>query len=308
MKIKHYAMLLIALIMSSCESDIEFVGGVPNDFNVSVEKTTVKVNEEVNFKFEGNPGIISFYSGETLRDYAFKEGRIVPPGDIKLDFSTNVANGAQANQLSVMVSSDFNGVYDYENIKAATWTPVTDRFVYGTSSTFVASGSKSVSDLAVEGKPLYFLFKYIYDPAKTGTARTWGIRDFRVTSTTLLGTTVLLDQVKASFNIQSNPAKEVGRSYVTTTGTLTLYLRGNLTNSTANYLEDYAVSTPISVGSTDLGPDRPISVKGNSDARMSSYQHVYTKEGVYKVYFVATNANKNESKSVIRELEITVVK
>lgn len=45
------------------------------DFNISIEdgKTTFKVDETVNFVLSGNPNYITFYSGETGKEYQYKD-------------------------------------------------------------------------------------------------------------------------------------------------------------------------------------------------------------------------------------------
>ena len=71
-------------------------------------------------------------------------------------------------------------------------------------------------------------------------------------------------------------------------------------------VEVWAVSREFKLDETDNGPDKPISIKGNVDPRLTEYSYYYEKPGVYKVYFVATNANVSESRQVVRALEITV--
>jgi hypothetical protein len=301
MKFKYYIVLMSVFLMSSCSKDLELSGGAP-EFDVSTQAASYKVGEEIEFQLKGNPGIISFYSGEVSNDYKYKEGRVLTPGNISLSFTSSVSLGAQQNQFTVLASSNFNGKYHIDDIKAATWTDITNRFSLATSATYISSGVKGINDLVVEGKPLYIVFKYIMDPLKVGAGRTWGVRAFSMVSETEIGPVSLADQVTGWSLHYFGPKEEVGRSSIAAT---TITLRANA-NPPAVYTEDWCISKPINVGKIDLGPDRPIPVKGNSDAKLDNYTYTYTKPGVYKVYFVASNTNIEESKKVIKEMEITI--
>lgn len=307
MRIKYYNLLLIISTLIACNEEIEVSKNI-DDFNVTTSTTTYKAGETINFNFTGNPGIISFYSGEVGSDYAFKDGRITETEATKtMSFTSSVSLGDQANQLSVMVSSDFNGNrLAFSNVEAATWTDVTSRFKLSTSASFLASGNKDISDLAVEGKPLYVAFKYITRPqTENGVARQWMIRNFVLTTSSPIGTLTLADSKNAGFMIvDQNPLTYPARSSVSST-TVTL-LGHNFTAEKDTLSENWAISNPINLGSIDQGPDRPIAVKGNSDARMDSFSYVYQKPGTYKVWFIASNTNIDQNLVVIRQLDITI--
>jgi len=212
MKLKYYNMLLGALLIASCSKKIE-VTNAP-DFNVTTDSATYKAGQEVTFNIKDNgANIISFYSGETLHDYAFKDGRTI---DVKgagatMAFTSSVQLGTQVNQLSVMASTDFNGDYSsLANVKAATWTDITSRFALGTGTAFLASGTKDISDLMVPGKPIYIAYKYVTKPQATnGLARDWFIQSFAINSLAILANTAsatpialtLADQIHAGFRI-----------------------------------------------------------------------------------------------------------
>lgn len=222
MKFKYYNLLLSMLFLASCNREMEVT--VPN-FDVTTETTTYKVGQEILFKIKGGDAhIISFYSGTTLNDFAFRDGRIIDvSGDgATMAFQTSVQLGTQANQLSVMASTDFNGDYSsFAKVKAATWTDITSRFKLGNNATFLASGTQDISDLIVAGKPIYFAFKYLTKPqAMNGLARTWYIQSFAVTSKALLDGSIigLTDQANAGFRIiDQEPVNAPARSTVTNT-------------------------------------------------------------------------------------------
>ena len=90
-------------------------------------------------------------------------------------------------------------------MKAATWKDITSRFVLGTSTAFLNSGTKDISDLFVAGKLLYIGFKYVTKPQEVnGLARQWFVQTFAIKSTATLDNTIALnltDQGSAGFRI-----------------------------------------------------------------------------------------------------------
>ena len=232
MKFNYYILLAGMLIMASCDKEIA-VTETPA-FDVSAERTTFKVGEEIKFNIKGGDAdIISFYSGETLKDYASKDGRII---DVKgagatMAFTSSVQTGTQANQLTVLASTDFNGDYStLAKVKTATWTDITGRFLLGSSAAFLTSKTIDISDLITAGKPIYIAFKYVTKPQATnGLARMWYIQSFALTSNAKLDNTIslnLTDQSRAGFRIvDENKANAPAQSSITSTR-VTLY--GNI--------------------------------------------------------------------------------
>ncbi|RZM24195.1 MAG: DUF5017 domain-containing protein, partial [Pedobacter sp.] len=96
---------------------------VTPEFNVSTDKETYKVDEEVTFNFSGDPQNIVFWSGERGKSYANRE-RTQEKGVPVLRFMTAAGAGTQSNNLSVLVSSNFSGAYDAQSIANATWTEI----------------------------------------------------------------------------------------------------------------------------------------------------------------------------------------
>jgi len=227
MKFKYHCIAVFAaFLLAACEKEITV--DAPSDFAVTTEKATYKAGEEVTFNVHGDAQRISFYSGETQKDYAFKEGRVI---DIEgagatMAFQTSVQVGAQDDQLSVWASTDFNGDYTFENVKAANWTDITERFVLGTTTAFRASGTKDITDLMVAGKPIYIAFKYITRPQATnGLARQWFIQSFAITSKKKLEGQALTitDQLGAAFRIVDENAENAPARPTVTDTRVTLY-------------------------------------------------------------------------------------
>lgn len=351
MKLKNKIKLICSTILmpvvfiTSCDKQLEVNGGTP-EFNVTTQATTFKVGEDVKFTFSGNAHLISFYSGEPMNEYAFKEGHIVDGSatGATLSFTSSVQGGTQANQLSILLSSNFNGNYsDLPSVRSASWTDITNRFILGTSATFAGSGAKDISDLIVPGKPVYIAYKYVTKPqAQNGLARTWMIQSFLVNSNSKVGTKLVTvaDQTNAGFRIvDDNPVNAPARSSITSTR---ITLLGNvykvasdpifnpmnpiydptspLYDKTKVYVpfdpassyndpasEHWYVSTAINTSKIDLGPDRPIAIQGNSTTPLESYSYKFLVPGTYAVTFVGANTNVNESFEVIKRLEITII-
>jgi hypothetical protein len=242
MKFKYYYMLLGILLMVSCSKDIVTNLESPT-FDVTVLNTTVKAGQPVTFYFTGNAHTISFYSGETLKDYNFKDGRVidVTGAGATMEFTTSQQITTptptwQTNQFSILASNNFNGDYSsLDKVKAATWTDITSRFTLspGTSTAFTPSSAANtkvdISDLLSSDvkKPIYIAFKYVTQPQATnGLARQWYVQTFAIKSKDSLASTVsttpialtLADQIYAGFRIVDNsPTTNLAQSAVTTT-------------------------------------------------------------------------------------------
>lgn len=302
-----YAIIFFSLLLHiSCEKSLEVNGGAP-DFEVASVTGSFKQGEPVLFRFTGNADIISFYSGEPLKDYAAKDGRTENASGGTLAFTSAVTGGAQAGQLSVLASSDFNGNYtDMAAVKAATWADITSRFAFGTSATFLSAGTKDVSDLLVKGKPLYVAFHYTTRPqTQNGAARSWMVQGYTFQCITPIGNLTAFDMLSGAFRlVSSNPPTAPSRAAVTTTR-LTL-LANEFTADNDPATENWAISAPITWETVNLGPDRPVGIKGGTGATIESYAHTYTKAGTYKAYFVVANANIDKQIAEVKEVTVTI--
>ena len=263
MKLKYYSILFAGLLVGSCEKP-ELEAEVP-EFDATTATATVKAGVPVKFAIKGGDAqTISFYSGELLKEYSSKMGRVVDVNGAgaTVAFTSSVQLGTQINQLTVMASSNFNGDYSsLAKVKAATWVDITSRFALGTSATLLASGAKDISDLIVAGKPLYIAFRYITKPQATnGINRQWFIQTFAINSKKLLDNTLnlpIVDQASAGFIIvDENKDKAPALSSVTSTR---LTMQGN---------------TYLQAGLPQFDPNNPIFDKNNSiyNPREAAYQ------------------------------------
>lgn len=219
------------LLTASCNDRLEI--GTPN-FDVTTAKTTYKTGEQVTFDIKGGEThMISFYSGEVLKDYALKDGRIidVSKSGITGSFTSSVQLGTQTNQVAILASTNFNGDYSsIAKVKAATWTDITSRFALGTTATLLASGNKDLSDLVVAGKPLYIAFRYLTKPQATdGIARQWFFQSFAINSNLKLDNTInipIVDQATAGFRIVDDNIANAAKALSSVTATR-VTLQGN---------------------------------------------------------------------------------
>jgi hypothetical protein len=315
MKTSIYIFAIACILFASCKKDltVEVNGGAP-EFEVTLDAAnTYKAGQPVLFNFEGSPQIISFFSGELYRQYEFREGRTIGISNPSMVFTSAVTGGAQANQLRILASTDFNGVYNdtlkapLTDILAATWTDITSRFTLGSTATFASSGTKNIADLVVDGKPLYIAFKYNTQPqTANGAARTWMVQTFGLTAASANGNVSLTDQVGAGFRvIDGNPDTAPTRSSVSATR---VTLLGNtFTPDNDPATEVWAISRAFDMGSINYGPDRPVGLKGLANPKMKSYAYTFANEGTYKVYFIAKNANAYEEFEVVKSVDVTIV-
>ncbi len=301
-------LLLSVIVFASCDTSIPVTSGIDN-FEVTTDSTSYKAGEEVYFNIKGSPDMITFYSGEVLHEYSYRDGRKIQLNDAILSFSTSkpATASAQVNQFKVVVSTDFNGDYThFSNVESATWIDITNRFTLATSVTFIPSGSVDISDLIEEGRPLYVGFKYIAYPMEQGKVGTWHVQSFSFLANSAIGPLALGDMTTSGFRIvEQNPETAVSRSTMTATR---ITLLGYVATEENNIqTETWAISKAFEVGEIDKGPDRPIAIKGVESVPMDVYSYIYTQPGTYKATFVATNANASGSVSVARELEVTIV-
>ena len=306
MKRIQYSLLLACLMFSACKNDLVVNGGEP-DFNVEPLNAEFKKGAPVTFKLTGDAGLISFYSGEPLKQYELKDGRTEKATGGTLAFTTAVSGGTQTNQLAVMASSNFSGNYsDIAEVKKATWTDITSWFTLGTTTAFTASTAKDVSDLLVPGKPLYLAFKYTTKPqTANGEARTWMVQGITYQSVTAVGNITSLDMFTAGMRIVDENAKTSPARSTATTSRITL-LGNTFTAANDPASEHWAISAPISWEDINVGPDRPVAIKGVTSTKLDSYTYTYAKAGTYKAHFVAQNANVDANKVVVRQVDVKI--
>lgn len=298
--IKVIAVAALAII--SCKKD-ETVK--EPEFDVTVRSNTVKVGEPVTFYFNGNPDLISFWSGERTHIYANQSVNSEKGVKQWIEFETQLGAGTQVDNLKLMVSKDFSGVYDAAGIASATWTDISNRVNWATSATRVSTGQISLLDFSTEtdNKPLYIAF-YYYSPQNTLKPRRWTIVNFKAHNVLANGITTTFAPTLLSSLFKDIDLKNPNYNWVINSG---MVMTDGPIGTEEN--ENWAISGPIDmnrVGTADFANTSDGLLKGISDAKVSEYSYSFMAAGTYTVTFVASNANLKEKKTVVRNLEITV--
>jgi len=296
MKHNIYIALLAILVISSCKKlEVE-----APEFDVTIDKTTVKVGENVNFKFTGNPDLITVYRGIAGENYDFRT-RVSANGIPQLNFTTLIQNTGEVNTLRLMVSNDFNGKYDAAGIAAGTWTDITSRAVLSTGTDNTASGTIELADFKIAGKPTYLAFKYMGYNHPTLKQPSWFLRTFNVNNVLPEGRTSVIaaiGQVGWVAVDVKNPTVVWG---VPTTGQVTI--NGTNTGFVNDDNEDWVISRPFDLSA--VSADTGLGLK-TATTTLNEYNYAYTLPGTYVVTFIAKNASKDEIKSIVKQLTITV--
>ncbi len=289
------------------------------NFDVKTEKSTYKIGEQVNFQITGGDAQqITFYSGKVGNAYEYRNAkRIDQLNELYLAFDTH--NTATANEgfPKVMISSDFDGTFNFTNVKAATWKDMSSRFVFGAPAVWqtgwTSSGAlNNIYDFVKDAKSFYIAYQY-YVPDRTAVVGTvpaagWRTRNNVLTGTTKFGATQTIASNAATswnWNLVLNNPLMTSRTIVSGT---TILLEPPASTSTY-YKQEYevwAVSKKFDVNEIDLGTDKGIGLKQYVDPPLNQYVTSYAVAGTYKVVFVASNTTANDSKQTIKEITLTI--
>lgn len=295
--------ILLSLLASAACACQDYNVDAPK-FDVSVDNNECKVGDSIVFYFNGNPDIITFYSGESGSEYQYRDRTFLEGGVVELDFVSRVLWGSQPDNLRVKLSTDFSGIYDVESIKSATWKDITEYFTLdtsaaGTSGKNTPSGTVQLNQFIEDiSKPFYFAYQYVGLPVENGQMqRTWRFTSFNMVSKFESGHTAQLATLSSAGWIQvdvENPDNQW-----TLPGTQLQFAP----NSTKLASEDWVITKPIYAAK--VAPDSGVAIKNYSQVK-NEFGYIFNKSGVYTVTFVATNVNFKGEKTIVKELKITV--
>lgn len=284
----------ICLLAASCTKRDQV--GTPV-FDVTTSSTTYKVGDTITFNFTGNPQNIVFWSGVPGHVYEYRDRLFTTGNKLLVKFNTYQQFGIR-NNMTVLVSNNFNGTYDTTNVKAATWTDITNRVTLSQGADQVQSGTVDMSEFTDGNKPATVAFRYITTSLQT--QNRWVIRTFNADSQTPDGTiTPMATMSTAAWKAVSfqNPAA------VWSITSAQLLLQGSATALD----DDWVLSKSFNPNAAI--PDKGEPIK-NITVNLSKYvaANVYTKPGTYKVVFEATNASyQNDSlEKVLKEITLTI--
>ncbi|MGV8095351.1 MAG: DUF5017 domain-containing protein [Mangrovibacterium sp.] len=298
--------LLTGIFWSSCEDRIEMP-----EFDVWTDSDTYAAGEGITFHFSGDPQNIAFWSGELGHTYANKD-RTAEQGVIQtVQFTSLAGTGTQNNNLSFLVSTDFNGTYDAANLAKATWTDITDRAVLSSTTTSGAgtstsSGAVDISDFGGTDDPVYFAFRYVSE-SDDRQPRTWTISAFTVINQLADGTvnTVVSSLANAGFkgiNVQDETCQWTFSPNELNPTSMS-FIPGEA-GSPAN--EDWAVSVPVNINKVSLVDYGESVISISTLTTTTSFTYTYESAGVYQVTFYAFNKDLDHLKGLVKELIITV--
>lgn len=295
---KNITAAILLVIIASCTRRYELAD--ISNFSVTPEKTTYKVGEPVRFTFSGKPDNVVFWSGEPGRKYEFRDRTVVQGNKILLNFKSFAQYGpatVDQSTLKLLVSTDFNGKYDSASVLAATWEDITGKAVLSSGQDQTSSGNIDLSEFAERNKNMALAFRYKTATIKPESAQNrWVIRSFDL----------------KSVNAQN---EETALATMATAGWSSFNFSGPATKWSITSVQLLTVSNPLAldddwVVTKQFNPNRTNPDKGetikNISQNLYEYSRVYTKPGVYKVVFVAANANVKESSSIVKEMEINI--
>ena len=284
--------------LASCQKTYELAP--QDDFSIEPEKTSYKVGESVRFIVKGKPDNIVFWSGEAGHKYEFRKRTVAEGNSVSLNFKTFAQFGPTPIDQSVIklyVSTDFSGKYDAASVRSATWEDITDKAVFSSGLDQTPSGNISLNTFTARNKNMALALVYKTNVIKPEAQQNrWVVRSFDLKSANQQGEeTVLATMATAgwtAFNF-SGPATNWS---ITSAQLLTVR------NST-DLDDDWVVTKQFNPNSTV--PDTGESIK-NISQKLTDYRKVYTKPGLYKVSFVATNASLDRSETVVKEMELNI--
>ncbi|MBA9078893.1 MULTISPECIES: DUF5017 domain-containing protein [Rufibacter] len=303
MKRNYIFYLLLSLSFYSCQdTEVE-----SPSFDVQPTSLQYKLGDSVRFNFTGDTDFLTFYSGEQGREYQYKDRLELTGGTLFLEFVSRALYASEGD-IKLLVSTNFNGSYDTTSVKNATWTDISNRFTWATPvpggvGANQESGKANISDLLVSGKPLYLAYQYkaAKPPTSVATQRTWRIFSLSMTNVFPDGTVATVSNLANAAWVNVD-FKNPNNKWIYANSYLQLAPNHIATNPLAT--EDWAISKPFNPNK--VTPDRGVAIKEFS-RRKTSHAYLYSKPGTYKVTFVATNGTIDGQKSMVKELEITIL-
>lgn len=303
--IKYIYALLLVVMASACSKTMD-LGAL--DFDASTSQETVIAGEEITFDLKGNANIVTFYSGEVGNDYQYRGGRPLELFDPQVSFASDAWYGTQKGQISVLVSTEFNGDFSAENVRssfdAGEWIDITNEFVLpentGTRQT-VANGPFDLSNIiTAEKKGIYFTFRN--QTTAGGSPTQWTFSKFLITANTLTGRQTLVDVKSADWT--SVVLGTLGNPGVpNASGTSVWFPRGNTPYPA---YDNWIVTKKIEFTDRNLGPDLGEPIKSYADPQLAEFKYIYDVPGTYIATFLASNVNAEGEKKVVKQVKVVV--
>ena len=312
---KIITLSILSLAFFACDNNDVQMPTMAFTSNKSVVADTMRcaVNDTIIFTPAGNADYVTFWSGETLKNYFRVQHSTVSKANISFVSGLNKdASLSTTYEYKVLLSTDYTANHALtataiNSIQNATWKDITSSFANNTtSSSTVGVPSGNLDVTAYANTPFYIAFKYKNDTIAKGP--TLFVNSFTVADST------------KEFGLTTNLINPV-TTLVTSVGNTSWYsclVSGDLTyankwvvsgtqvqvSGKANYKNEAWLVSPIinlSRGTADQG----VYVK-DITGLPRPYSYVYTKAGTYTAVFVLTNSYLGVSKQNIQKFIIQV--
>lgn len=292
MKIVIIYLMLAILCVSCMKEDIASA-----DMEVRTDAASYKVGDTVVFRFEGAPDNIVFYSGENGHNYELKD-RLYADNDLQVDFKTLVQWGVIYDNLKLLVSNDFTGIYTKEEIGKATWTDISEKATFSTGQDNTPSGIVSLKSYLspVDTASLYLAFRYT-DTQKAQQNR-WVVRSFNAVKVSPEG---VQTNVATISNAGWNAVSFLNDSKVWTISATQLLMHGGVASDTDN--DDWVITKGFKVRESIA--DKGVALK-NISSNLREYKYVYKTPGVYKAVFETSSVWYSGRKEGYAEVTINI--
>ena len=313
--IKIISLCFLSLGFFACENNDIQMPTMTFTANKTILADTLRcnVNDTLIFTPSGNADYVTFWSGETLKNYFRVQHSTVTKANISFVSGLNKdASLSTTYEFKVLISTDYTAYHALvataiNSIQHATWKDITSSFATNTTSSStvgLASGNLDVTSYA--NTPFYVAFKYKNDTILKG-------------PTVFVNSFTVADSTK-EFGLTSNLINPV-TTLVTGVGDTSWFsclVSGDLTyakkwavtgtqvqvSGQTTYKNEAWLVSPIinlSRGTADQG----VYVK-DINGLPRPYTYVYTKAGIYTAVFVLTNSYLGISEQNIQKIIIQV--
>lgn len=272
MKKNLFFLTLLTLLGSSCMKEEM----PPATIDVSIDSHSYRIGDTVTFRLAGKPDNIVFYSGESGRNYALRD-RQYTNNDIQVNFSTLVQWGVIYDNLKLLVSNDFNGIYDEDNVSRATWVDVSDKFVFSEGADHVPSGTVSLKEYVSPVDTASFYIAFQYTDTQKNQQNRWVVRSFNANKISPEGVLTNLATM-ATGGWQAVSFLNDERVWTITAAQLLMH--GGIATDTDN--DDWVITKGFKIRESVADMGVPIK---NISSQRNEYKYVYQEAGIYTAVF-----------------------
>lgn len=271
------------------------------DFTVTINKNSFAVGDTVKFQLSGAPANVVFYSGVAGNNYDTRNVLTATGGLPEMTFTTalTAATGSStATNISLLISNNFTGNYNQTDILAATWTDITSSVVIPGINQRVV-----LTPYVAQGKPLYVAFKFqTIDPSKSQRLVTVSNFTFKTVypNQTYQNAINVYDAGFAAYDF----AGIIGKWVIPITSTSNTTFTHHFVAASSEADNDWAISKAMQTNA--VFPDKGITLKALSNDVLTEFKYIFTKPGMYKIVFVASNNTNQDYKEVVKEFNVTV--